>query len=174
MSEPFLGQIITTGFGFAPKAYALCNGQILPIRQNTGLFTLLGVQYGGDGSQTFGLPDLRGRYPLGAGPSVDAAWQPPVANQGTPQGVENVTLLASQIPPHNHIVGVTSTAAANGAPSNEIFATASANAYAPAGSLTPLGGGPLTPTGSQPHANMQPSLVVSFSIALAGLFPSRQ
>ncbi|WP_312083892.1 tail fiber protein [Brevundimonas sp.] len=174
MSEPFLGQIITTGFGFAPRTYALCNGQLIPVRQNAALFALLGVQYGGDGTQTFALPDMRGRYPLGAGPSVDPAWQPPVANQGSPQGVESVTLLESQIPPHTHLMGVTSAAAANGAPSNEIFATASANAYAPAGNLTPLGGGPLTPTGGLPHDNMQPSLVISFSIALSGIFPSRQ
>lgn len=174
MSEPFLGQIITTGFGFAPKTYALCNGQLLPVSQNAALFSLLGVQYGGNGSQNFALPDLRGRYPLGAGPSVDPAWQPPAANQGAPQGVENVTLLESQIPPHTHIMGVTSAAAVNGAPSNEIFATASANAYAPAGNLVPLNGGPLTPTGALPHANMQPSTVISFSIALSGIFPPRQ
>lgn len=174
MSEPFLGQIITTGFGFAPKTYALCNGQLMPVNQNAALFSLLGVQYGGDGRTTFALPDLRGRYPLGAGPSVDADWQPPVAYQGAPQGVENVTLFPAQIPPHTHAMGVASAAAANGAPSNEIFATASANAYAPAGSLVPLGGGPMTPTGALPHANMQPTLVISFSIALSGLYPSRQ
>ena len=174
MSEPFLGQIITTGFGFAPRGYALCNGQLLPITQNTALYALLGLRYGGNGSQTFGLPDLRGRYPLGAGPSTDPAWQPPALVQGVPQGVESVTLLESQIPPHTHMMGVTSAAAANGAPSNEIFATASANAYAADGSLTPLGGGSMTSAGALPHDNSQPSLVLSFSIALSGIFPSRQ
>lgn len=173
MSEPFIGQIMATGFDWAPRNYALCNGQLMPVAQNQALFTLLGVMYGGNGTQNFCLPDLRGRYPLGAGASVDAGWQPTPPTQGAPQGVENVTLLASQIPPHTHGLAATSTAASDGSPSNQLFAAATGNAYGQPTNLVPLGGGPLTPSGAQPHSNLQPSLVISFCIALSGIYPTR-
>lgn len=173
MSEPFLGQIIATGFGFAPNHFALCNGQLLPVNQNQALFSLLGVMYGGNGSQTFALPDLRGRYPLGAGASVDGAWQPTPAAQGAPQGVEAVALTAQQIPVHNHPMAALSAAATDGSPASQFFATASDNAYGPATNLVGLAGGPMTPSGAGAHANSQPSRVISFSIALSGLWPSR-
>lgn len=171
MSEPFLGQIIATGFGYAPPSYARCDGQIMSISQNNALFSLLGVIYGGDGNRTFGLPDMRGRYPLGSFPSADGAWQPPTTAQGALQGVENVVLVESQIPPHSHLMGTSSAAGVEGVPADQIFA--SALIYAPSGNLTPLGGGPMSPSGMDPHPNVQPSLVIGFSIALSGLFPSR-
>lgn len=174
MSEPFMGQIITTGFAYAPTGYAQCDGQLMPVPQYNALFALLGVMYGGDGRATFGLPDLRGRYPLGGFPSVDAGWQPPIPIQGSPQGVETVTLLEAQIPPHTHIMGVSSLAGVDGAPANQVFAVSSGNTYAQPANLVPLSGGPLSPTESGAHSNIQPSLVVNFAIALTGVWPSRQ
>src|SRR5579859_6633653 len=105
MSDYFLGQIMLTGFGFAPRGFALCNGQLMSISQNTALFSLLGTFYGGNGTTTFGLPDLRGRTPVGYGTSVDGGWQPSPYNIGQPFGTEAVTLLQSQMPAHNHLLG---------------------------------------------------------------------
>ena len=98
MSEFFLGQVMMTGFNFAPKYWAQCNGQLLPIAQNQALFSLLGTQFGGDGINTFALPDLRSRTPTGYGSSVDSSWQPPAVQMGQAAGSENVTLLPSNLP----------------------------------------------------------------------------
>src|ERR1041385_5154353 len=102
MSQPFIAEIILVGFNFAPRGYALCNGQLLSIAQNSALFSLLGTTYGGNGTTTFALPDLRGRSPMhfGSGPGLT----PRV--QGEVFGTESVTILQSQMPPHNHLVGV--------------------------------------------------------------------
>jgi microcystin-dependent protein len=173
MAEPFLGEIKFLSFAYAPKNWALCNGQQLAINQNQALFSLLGTTFGGNGVSTFALPDLRGRVPM----------HPSSASpQGTLAGVENVTLDSTQIPAHNHSVGASSkTKGSLNNYENAVIAVASgpgdtANIYAPASAGTPQ---PLTPNmvsstgGNQPHTNLQPSLVGNFCIALAGVFPSR-
>jgi len=167
MAEFFIGQVMPTGFSFAPKGFALCNGQLLPISQNQALFALLGVQYGGNGTTNFMLPDLRGRTPIGYGGSY------PI---GTVAGVENVTLTEQTLPAHNHVGNATTTAGTVHNPANGLYgAVASEALYAAAsGPQVVLNAGTLSPTGnSQPHQNMQPYNVINFCIALTGFFPSR-
>ena len=178
MSEYFIGQIMMAGFGFAPKYFAQCNGQLLPINQNQALFSLLGTQFGGNGTTNFALPDLRGRAPVSAASSVDPAWQPSGMQMGQAGGVESVTLLQSNLPQHTHTVNASTTAGDNRIPSNRVYATNTASAqslYGPSsGSLVAMN--PQTVVnagGSQPHANMQPYNTINFCIALSGIFPSR-
>lgn len=175
MSDYFLGQIMLTGFGFAPKGFALCNGQILPINQNPALFALLGISYGGNGTTTFSLPDLRGRTPVGFGSSVDGGWQPAPYVLGQPVGVESVTLGVSQMPQHTHLLGATTQNGADRSPTNTIYGTAAAEAlYGPSGTNVALANGQVLPSGgSQAHPNMQPYEVINYNIALTGVFPSR-
>jgi microcystin-dependent protein len=175
MTEPFLGQIMPAGFQFAPKGFALCNGQILPIQQNSALFSLLGVIYGGNGTLNFALPDLRGRTPFGAGSSVDPSWQPAPLLPGAVAGVENVTLTSEQIPPHSHGLFASSNVATESSPdTGYAIGKATGVAFAsPGTSLVPLNGGPMAPTGALPHANMQPFLTINMCIALSGVYPSR-
>lgn len=181
MSEFFLGQIMMAGFNFAPKYFALCNGQLLPINQNQALFSLLGTQFGGNGTSNFALPDMRSRTPVGYAASVDPAWQPPAVQMGQAAGSETVTLQADNLPAHNHTVNASTNNGDNRIPSNRIFATSN-NA---AGAALPLYGpsnGPLATLnsqsvsnagGSQAHANLQPYNTINFCIALSGIFPSR-
>jgi microcystin-dependent protein len=175
MAEYYLGQIMMTGFGYAQKTFALCNGQTLPLAQNQALFSLFGTMYGGNGSTNFLLPDLRGRVPVGCMPSADPAWQPPAYTQGAPGGVENVTLLQTQLPIHNHGVQTTNAAAAVSNPLNGLFAqTPGEKIYGPATNMVPLN--PVTigmAGGNLPHNNMQPSMVINFNVALSGVYPSR-
>jgi len=124
MSEFFIGQIMMAGFNFAPKFWALSNGQLLPINQNQALFSLLGTQYGGNGTTNFALPDLRSRTPIGYASSVDPSWQPPSVQIGQAAGVENVTLLSTNLPAHAHTVNATTTNGDNRSASGRIFATA--------------------------------------------------
>jgi microcystin-dependent protein len=180
MSEFFIGQIMMTGFNFAPKLWAQCNGQLLPINQNQALFSLLGTQYGGNGTTTFALPDLRSRTPIGYASSVDPGWQPPSVQIGQVAGVENVTLLSNNLPNHSHAVNASTTAGDNRIPSTRVFATstntaAPASLYAPStGALVPLNAQTVSPAGgNQPHPNLQPYNVINFCIALSGIFPSR-
>jgi len=172
MSEPFVGEIKMVGFNFAPKGYAMCNGQILPISQNTALFSLLGTFYGGNGQSTFALPDLRSRVPIhqGQGPGLS----PYVIGQVG--GVENVTLLTSNLPPHNHFLNVNSNGGDQASPQNNYLAVESTGTSlnytaAPNTQMNPqvvsvVGNG-------IPHTIVQPYLVVTFVIALQGIFPSR-
>lgn len=167
----YLGQIGIFGFNFAPINWALCNGAILPISQNAALFSLLGTYYGGNGTSTFALPDLRSRSPYGM------SSQTIIGEMG---GVENVTLLITQIPSHNHLMQVDNAALADApTPLNNFFANAKA------GGGANKGYGP-TPTnvvlasqtisfagGSQPHPNIQPYETVNFCIATSGIFPPR-
>lgn len=175
MTEVFLGQICTFGFQFAPKSFAWCNGQILPIAQNQALFSLLGTTYGGNGQTTFALPDLRSRTPVGAGNSVDPGWNPSPYNQGELGGTENVTLLSTQMPAHTHALAGNSTAANNRNPTNMFFGTTANPMYAATGqaqiALNPATIG--TAGGTQPHPNVQPYLAINFCIALNGIYPSR-
>lgn len=168
MSEPFLGQIQDFGFNFAPKGWAQCNGQLMQIAQNTALFSLLGTTYGGDGRVTFALPDLRGRTPIhfGQGPGR-ASYQ-----IGQVGGNETVTLQTSQIPYHNHILRALDGDAEAAVPTNaaltsgEHWNTAAPTTVSSPSSLAPAGTG-------QGHANMQPTLVVNWCIALQGIYPPR-
>lgn len=180
MSEFFVGQIMMTGFNFAPKFWAQCNGQLLPINQNQALFSLLGTQYGGNGSTNFALPDLRGRAPVGYASSLDQGWQPPSVQIGQAAGVENVTLLGINMPAHTHSVNASTTGGNNRIPSTRVYATstntaAAINLYgASTGPLAVLD--PATVAlagGNQPHPNMQPYNTINFCVALSGIFPSR-
>jgi microcystin-dependent protein len=178
MSEYFMGQIMLTGFGFAPKYFAQCNGQLLSVSQNQALFSLLGTNYGGNGIQTFALPDLRSRAPAGGGyPSSDPAWQPATVMAGQAAGTENVTLLSMQIPSHNHQINATTANAATEFNSGSEYLakiTGGGRLYGDPAALPPLSGGPLTPSGgTQPHPNMQPYETINFNIALYGIYPSR-
>lgn len=175
MSEVFLGQIMLTAFNFAPRGFALCNGQLLSISQNQALFSLLGTQYGGDGITTFALPDLRGRAPVGAGASADPSWQPSPYVQGEKGGVESVTLTQAQMPAHVHQFQGTSAAGTSRNPTDKLYGTDTAALYAPStGAQVPLNPATLSNAGSTgPHENMQPFKVINYCIALNGIYPSR-
>lgn len=170
MADPFLGQIQCFGFNFAPRGWALCNGQLLQIAQNTALFSLLGTIYGGDGRTTFGLPDLQGRASMkyGTGPGLTNR------RIGEKSGQEKVQLVVGDIPGHNH--GATPGAAnADGdvsSPTNNFPANAQ-NGYFSATNAS-MGSATSGNTGNnQPHENMQPFLVNSWCIALTGTYPQR-
>lgn len=180
MSEFFLGQIMMTGFAFAPKYFAQCNGQLLPVNQNQALFSLLGTRFGGNGSTTFALPDMRGRTPLGFSPSADANWQPAPLTIGQSSGAENVSLLPSNLPAHNHLLECSSTAGNNRGPSGRSFGTNASTSgpatalYAAPGTLVAMNPATVAQAGgSQPHPNLQPYTTLNFCIALSGIFPSR-
>ena len=164
MAEPFLAEIRIMSFGFAPKGWALCNGQLLPINQNQALFSLLGTTYGGDGRVNFGLPDLRSRTPIhrGSGHTL-----------GERGGEQAHTLSIAELPTHTHTAQAASAAGNTPIAANDVLASAN-NVYGPAANLTAL-----SPTsvasvgGSQAHLNMQPFLTLNFCIALQGIFPSQ-
>ncbi|MBX7220296.1 MAG: tail fiber protein [Blastocatellia bacterium] len=169
MSSPFIGEIRIVGFTFAPRGWALCSGQLLAISQNTALFSILGTDYGGNGTSTFGLPDFRGRVPMfyGQGPGLSNYVR---AQAG---GVETVSLATTQIPSHSHTVNANSGAATNTGPGSNFLAGSGGNAYATTGGST-MAATTLGNTGSgQGHENRQPFLVLNFIIALQGIFPSR-
>jgi len=163
MAEPFLAEIRLMSFNFAPKGWALCNGQTLPINQNQALFSLLGTIYGGNGQTTFALPNLQGRVPVHEGSGFTL---------GQLGGQEAHTITQQEFPTHNHFVSVVNANASVG-PTGNYFAAAN-NAYQPAPPNTNLAPSSITNTGgSQPHQNMQPYLAVTFAIALQGIFPSQ-
>lgn len=166
MADPFLSEIRIFSFGFPPKGWALCNGQLLPINQNQALFSLLGTTYGGDGRVNFGLPNLQGNAPIhmGAGHTL-----------GERGGEQAHTLSISELPTHIHTAMATS---ANGSviiPTNNLLASGTPQIYhAPDANLAALNPGTLASVGgSQAHLNMQPFLVLNFCIALQGIFPSQ-
>jgi microcystin-dependent protein len=162
MAEPFLSEIRIMSFVFAPKGWALCNGQLLPINQNQALFSLLGTTFGGDGRVNFALPDLRGRVPIEVGSGHTL---------GERGGEQAHTLSISEMSAHNHMVNVLNTNA-DATPAGNFFAAANA-AYQPAPGNTTLAPNTITNVGgSQAHLNMQPFLTLSFCIALQGIFPS--
>ena len=179
MSQPFLAEITMFAFNFAPKGWAFCNGQLLPISQNTALFSLLGTMYGGDGKSTFALPDLQGSAPLHEGQGAGLS----LYDQGEITGETSVTLLTSEIPAHNHTLkaitdpGTTLTSAGNslatafGGGKLGSFTGNYLTSNAPQTALAPQA---LSTNGSsQPHNNMQPYLTLNFCIAMQGVFPSR-
>src|SRR4051794_10110140 len=166
MAEPFLSEIRIMSFVFAPKGWALCDGQLLPINQNQALFSLLGTSFGGDGRVNFGLPDLRASVPIHVGSGHTL---------GERGGEQAHTVSIAELPAHTHSVGVSSTATGGNASPNGRFLGGANNAYhAAAGStLTTLRPDTVGNTGgSQAHLNMQPFLTLSFCIALQGIFPS--
>jgi microcystin-dependent protein len=152
-------------YNFAPRGWALCNGQILPIAQNTALFSLLGTSYGGNGQTTFALPDLRGRVPVsaGQGPGLSSY------DLGQLGGQEAITLLTTEMPFHTHTIGGTNSASASSRPANNVNAQGGAYSSTSDVTMKPTGGA----GGSQPHSNIQPYLVLNWCIALEGIFPSR-
>ncbi|MBI5925052.1 MAG: phage tail protein [Aquabacterium sp.] len=169
MSEPFLGEIRPTAFAFAPKGWALCNGQLLPIAQNQALFAILGTTYGGDGRTNFALPDLRGRSPAHTANTLPL---------GARVGEEAHTLTVNEIPPHTHGLQGASDLANNAAPVGNLPAAkgrGGKDIYAAGSSpLQPMSPQAVAPAGgSQPHNNMQPYLAINFIIAMQGIFPSR-
>ncbi len=164
MTEPFIGEIQLFAFQFAPRGWAQCNGQLLPIMQNQALFSLLGTMYGGDGRTTFALPDLRGRVPL----HVDAAY-----SQGQRGGEETHTLTVVELPAHTHTPLASSAALSSPSPANAAWADMGTASYA-ASPNTQMAANAIAPAGgSQPHENRSPFLTVGFCIALQGIFPSR-
>jgi len=172
--DPFVAEIRIFPFNFAPKGWAWCDGQLLPISQNTALFSLLGTTYGGNGKSNFALPDLQGRAPMhpGQGPGLS------LHDLGESSGTETVTLLESEIPAHSHAMNASSDAADNNVPTNMMMAKPPGrgnNMYTTA--TTPvvnMNPGAIAPAGgSLPHNNMQPYLTFYFCIALQGVFPPR-
>ncbi len=170
MSQPYVGEIRMFGGNFAPRDWAFCDGSLLAISQNDVLFALIGTTYGGDGQNTFALPDLRGRLPIhqGAGPGL--------SNRiiGELAGTESVTITSPQLPFHNHTVQVSSNAGTTGTPSAgvtlgvadiDLYIAESPTVNMNAGSMSSVGG-------SQPHSNIQPFLAVNFIISLFGIFPT--
>jgi len=169
MSEPFLAEIRILGFNFAPRGWAFCDGQILPINQNQSLYSLLGTTYGGDGRTSFALPDLRSRTPIHRSDGH------PLAQKS---GAETVTLTTAEIPAHTHVTKASSSEGDNGSPADDNLSATSAGELfyrdPEAATMTALRPGTVTNAGGgQAHDNMQPYLTLSYCIALQGLFPSR-
>jgi microcystin-dependent protein len=164
MAEPFLSELRIMSFDFAPKGWALCNGQLLPINQNQALFSLLGTTFGGDGRVNFALPDLRGRTPIHVGSGHTL---------GERGGEQAHTLSIAEMTQHTHLVTAsTSSASGNDNPSGRFLGSVN-NMYHTPTNLTPMNPGTITNTGgSQAHLNMEPFLTLSFCIALQGIFPS--
>ncbi len=163
MTEPFLSEVKIVSFNFAPKGWAQCNGQLLPINQNQALFSLLGTTYGGNGQTTFALPNLQGRVPIHMGNGH---------TQGEASGQESHTLSTSEMAAHSHPVSASNVDPNQGLPTGNIWANgAGAYASAPNSAMNPASISNVG--GSQPHANLQPFLVLNFIIALQGIFPSR-
>jgi microcystin-dependent protein len=169
MAEPFLAEIRVFGFNFAPRGWAQCNGQILPINQYQALYSLLGTTYGGDGRTTFALPDLRGRVPLHEGQGAGLLNR----TLGARSGGEGITLSVAEIPSHNHTLQATSDPASSDSPSGNVLATAEDDLYSRPEDLVSQSASAVQTVGGQSHQNMQPYLVVDFCIALQGLFPPR-
>jgi microcystin-dependent protein len=175
MSDPFVAEIRVVGFNFAPTGWAECNGQLMPISQNTALFSLLGTTYGGDGKSTFALPDIQGRgvVHFGQGPGLSNY------TQGEEEGTQTVTLVQTQMPSHNHQVQAAVDPGEQLSPaSDEALARSSpGNAWASSAAQNPVVGmSPLAIAvagGDQPHNNMPPVLTLKYVIALQGVFPSR-
>jgi microcystin-dependent protein len=175
MTDQYLGEIRIVPFNFAPTGWAMCEGQLLPISQNTALFSLLGTFYGGNGTSNFQLPNMQGNIP------VDQGQGPGLTDRvlGEVGGVTNVTLLTTEMPAHAHFLNGDTTAASSTSPANNLnaqlpggrfpdkgYVTTAPNASMLAGNLLPTGG-------NQPHNNMMPYLALNFIIAMVGIFPTR-
>jgi microcystin-dependent protein len=175
MSQPYIGEIRMFAGSFAPAGWAMCNGQLIPISENETLFNLIGTTYGGDGESTFALPNLQSRVPLHQGTNAGTTFQ--LAETG---GVESVTLTTQQIPAHPHTLMATNSGQTQVPANNTIPAAATSTQTGiqfygpPGGAATTLVPTSILPDGgNQPHANIQPFLVVTFIISLFGIFPSQ-
>jgi microcystin-dependent protein len=165
MSEPFIGEIKLVSFNFAPRGWAFCNGQLLPISQNQALFSILGTTYGGDGITTFALPNLQGRMPIHDGPSNVL---------GQSGGEAAHTLTTAEIPLHNHPANAQTVASNPGStPASSVWATSNASMFGTSSDTTLNATTVANAGGGQPHENQAPYLVLTFVIALQGIFPSR-
>jgi microcystin-dependent protein len=168
MPEPYIGEIRMFGGNFAPAGWAMCDGQQLPISENDALFTLIGTTYGGDGQETFNLPNLQSRVPMHVGNGLVLA---------EAAGTETVTLTTQQIPIHTHAMLCAGTIATSSAPQDNVLAGTQAATLTPYGSDNPpvnLSPNSVSPVGgSQPHENMQPYLCITFIISLYGIFPQQ-
>lgn len=164
MSVPFLSEIRLVSFVFAPKGWALCNGQLLPINQNQALFALLGTTFGGDGRVTFALPDLQGRVPVGVSDRYTL---------GQVGGEYAHTLTPAEMPAHTHAAAVAATATAATPTSATVLAQPGKAAYSPTRTGAMATGSVSTVGGNQPHENTAPYLVLNYVIALQGVFPSQ-
>lgn len=169
--DPFVAEIRIVPFNFPPHGWAFCQGQLLPLSQNTALFSLLGTTYGGNGKSNFALPDLQGRAPMhpGQGPGLS------LHDLGETGGSETVSLLESEIPSHNHTMMAINDFGDTNQPTGNGFARSTgASVYGTAGNTANFSDKMLAPTGGdQPHNNMQPYLTLNFVIALQGVFPPR-
>jgi microcystin-dependent protein len=163
VAEPFLGEVRIMSFGYAPRGWALCNGQLMPINQNQALFSLLGTTFGGDGRVNFALPDLRGRTPIHVGGGYTL---------GARGGEQSHTLGIAEVPQHVHTLNASQSNANMPTPANAMFGTSN-NMYAGPANLTAVNQQTVVNTGgSQAHLNMQPFMTLSLCIALQGIFPS--
>jgi len=169
--DPFVAEIRIFPFNFAPKGWAFCDGQLLPISQNTALFSLLGTTYGGDGKSNFALPDMQGNAPMqpGQGPGLS------LHDLGETGGSETVSLLESEIPSHNHALNASGAEGTAGSPNGSLVASpVGLNMYATSLNATAMNPNAVAPAGGdQPHNNMQPYLTLNFNIAMQGVFPPR-
>ncbi|MDQ8046771.1 MAG: tail fiber protein [Solirubrobacteraceae bacterium] len=166
MADPYIGEIRIFAGNFAPAGWSFCEGQLLPISENDTLYNLIGTTYGGDGQETFALPDLRGRLPLHQGNGYTL---------GQAAGVETVTLNQTQIPAHTHSVIASGAAGTTNAPTGALLAASpSISLYKSTAGSTPMAADIVTPTGgSQPHENLQPYLCLNFIISLFGIYPTQ-
>jgi microcystin-dependent protein len=175
MSDQYLGEIRMVGFGFAPKGWAVCNGQVMSISQNTALFSLLGTNYGGNGTSNFALPNLQALAPMGSGNGSGLSPR----TLGETGGESTVTLLSSQMPSHTHGVNCINSAGSSNSPANSVWAAASGGrvpppVYAAAATNVGMNAVAVQPSGSSvPHNNMPPYLTIYFVIALQGAYPQR-
>jgi microcystin-dependent protein len=171
MADPFVAEIRIFPFTFAPRGWAHCDGQVLPISQNTALFSLLGTTYGGDGKSTFALPDLQGRAPMhpGQGPGLS------LHDVGELGGSATVGLLTSEMPAHTHTLNASEADGLERTPAGQLLATGVAiSQYQAPGAVTGLTPSSVVPAGnSEPHNNLAPYLTLNFNIALQGVFPPR-
>lgn len=170
MSDAFVAEIRILPCNFAPRGWAFCNGQLLPISQNTALFSLVGTNYGGDGRTTFGLPNLQGRSAVGVGQGPGLS----LYDVGQSGGSDAVTLLTPEMPAHGHTLNATASAT-TGNPAGAALAPPAGGQleYRMPGNIAPMAGDSLVPVGGAPHNNLQPYLVLNFCIALQGIFPPR-
>ena len=165
MAIPFIGEIRLVSWSFIPRDWALCNGDLLTIKNYLPLFTLIGTRYGGDGITNFALPDLRGRVPVHAGPRLKL---------GTMAGTESVSLSGLHVPQHNHLMQVSNTSGASANPKGLTLAASSLPAYASGGDTVSMSSfGTVEPWRSEAHNNMQPYLCANFIIATLGMYPNQ-
>lgn len=170
MSDPYVGEVRLFAGNFAPLGWAFCQGQLVPISENETLFNLIGTTYGGDGQQTFALPDLRGRVPVHQfqGPGLSSR------QMGEMAGTESVTLTVGQMPAHSHALRASTAAASVTTPAGALLGATSVNSYDNASAGTPMAAAAITGAGgSQPHDNMAPTLALNYIISLFGIYPTQ-